>query len=74
MDVWENTAGSDGDAAHELVELLVVPGGELEVPRGDPGLLVVAGSVAGELKDLGREVLEDSREVDRGAGTDPCSD
>ena len=70
VDVWEHTAGGDGDAAHELVELLVVPDGELEVPRGDPGLLVVAGSVAGELEDLGSEVLEDGGQVDWGAGSD----
>ena len=38
--------------------------------RDDAGLLVVAGSVAGELEDLGREVLEDRREVDRGTTAD----
>eukprot|EP01046_Picozoa_sp_COSAG06_P120609 COSAG06_NODE_68010_length_243_cov_37.201389_1_plen_53_part_01 len=32
------------------------------------GLLVVAGGVAGELKDLGAQVLEDRGQVDRGAG------
>ncbi len=31
MDVWENAAGRDGDAAKELVELLVVAHGELDV-------------------------------------------
>ena len=70
MDVRENTARRDGDAAEELVELLVVAHGELDVPRDDAGLLVVAGGVAGELEDLSAEVLEDGREVDRGAGAD----
>ena len=36
----------------------------------DAGLLVVAGRVAGELEDLGGEVLEDGGEVHGGTGTD----
>ena len=63
MDVGEDTAGCDGDAAHELVELLVVADGELDVPGDDARLLVVASSIAGELEDLSGEVLEDRREV-----------
>ena len=39
--------------------------------RHDALLLVIAGSIAGELEDLGREVLEDGREVD--CGTRPKS-
>ena len=41
--------------------------------RDDARLLVVAGGVAGELEDLGREVLEDGGEVDGRAGTDTLS-
>ena len=70
MDVGEHTARGDGDAAHELVELLVVADGELHVAGDDAGLLVVAGGVAGELKDLGAQVLEDGGQVDRGASSD----
>jgi hypothetical protein len=66
VDVGENTAGSDGDAAEELVELFVVADGELKVAGGDAGLLVVAGGVAGEFEDLGAEVLEHSSEVHGG--------
>ena len=66
VDVGENTAGSDGDAAEELVELFVVADSELEVAGSDTGLLVVTGSVAGEFEDLGAEVLEDSSEVHGG--------
>lgn len=69
MDVGENTSGCDGDAAHELVELLVVADGELDVPWDDARLLVVASSIACELEDLSGEVLEDGAEVDGGAGT-----
>lgn len=69
VDVGEDTAGGDGDAAEELVELLVVLDGEGDVAGDDAGLLVVAGGVAGELEDLGAEVLEDGGEVDGGTGT-----
>ena len=68
MDVREDTAGGDGDAREELVELLVVAHGKGDVAGDDARLLVVAGRVAGELKDLSGHVLEDGREVDRGAG------
>ena len=69
VDVGEDTTGGDGDAAEELVELLVVLDGEGDVAGDDAALLVVAGGVAGELEDLGAEVLEDGGEVDGGAGT-----
>ena len=48
MDVRENTARRDGDAAEELGELLVVAHGELDVARDDAGRLVGAGGVAGD--------------------------
>ena len=69
MDVGEDTTGGDGDAAEELVELLVVLDGEGDVAGDDAALLVVAGGVAGKLEDLGAEVLEDGGEVDGGTGT-----
>ena len=70
MDVGEHTAARDGHAAEEFVELLIVAHSQLEVAGNDAGLLVVAGGVAGELEDLGAEVLQDSREVDWSAGAD----
>lgn len=54
----------DGDVAQELVQLLIVADGELEVTRNDAGLLVVACSVAGEFEDFGGQVFEDSGEID----------
>jgi hypothetical protein len=51
-------------AREQLVELLVVAHGEQHVAGDDARLLVVAGGVAGELEDLGSEVLEHGREVD----------
>ena len=64
VDVRKNSSLSDGDSGQQLVELLVVPDGELKVTRVDPGLLVVPGGVAGELEDLSGEVLHDGSEVD----------
>jgi hypothetical protein len=70
LDVGENTTLGDRDAGQELVELLVVADGELQVTGDDPGLLVVAGGVTGQLEDLGGEVLHHGGQVDRSPGTD----
>lgn len=59
----------DGDVTQKLVQLLVIPDGELEVAGDDTGLLVVTSSVAGQLEDLGRQVLKNRREVDGRTGT-----
>ena len=53
-----------------LVELFIVADGQLDMAGNDTGLLVVAGRVASELKDLGAEVLEHGGEVDWGASPD----
>ena len=73
VDVGENTASSDGDTAEELVEFFVVADGKLKVAGSDAALLVVTGSVAGEFKDLGAEVLHDSSEVHGGTTTNTGS-
>jgi hypothetical protein len=70
VDVGEDTTGSDGDTAQELVELLVVADGELNVAGSDAGALVVTGGVAGELEDLSGQVLHHSGEVHGGTATD----
>jgi len=70
VDVGEHTAASDGHAAKELVELLVVAHSELHVARDDARLLVVAGSVARKLKNFGTKVLEHGSEVHWGASAD----
>ena len=74
VDVGEDTTGRDRHVAEEDVEFLVVADGKLQVPGDDAGALVVAGSVASELKDLSAQVLEDGREVDRGATTEAGSE
>ena len=68
VDVGQHTAGSDGHATEELVELLVVADGQLDVAGDDAGLLVVTGGVAGQLEDLGRQVLENGGQVHGGTG------
>ena len=41
------------------------------MPGDDPGLLVVPGSVPGELQDLSSEVLHHGGQVDRGPSANP---
>ena len=67
VDAGENAALGDGDTVEDLGQLVVIEDGQLEVPRDDPGLLIVPGSVAGQLKDLGSEILQDGGHVDTGA-------
>ena len=47
MDVGQNTAGSDGHTAEELVELLVIADCKLDVTRHNASLLVIPRGVAG---------------------------
>jgi len=70
VNVGEDTALGDGDVPEKLVQLLVVADGELKVAGDNTRLLVVTGSVTGQLKDFGGEVLENGSEVDGGTGTD----
>ena len=63
LDVGQDSSLGDGDPGQKLVQLLVVSDGELQVTRDDAGLLVVTGSVAGQLEDLGGQVLHDGGEV-----------
>ena len=71
LDVGEDTALGDGDSGQQLVQLLVVPDGELQVTGDDPGLLVVPGGVAGQLEDLSCQVLHDGGHVDGGTSSHP---
>lgn len=71
LDVGQHAALRDGHLAQQLVELLVVADGQLQVAGDDARLLVVAGRVARQLQDLGRQVLQHGRQVHRGAGAHP---
>ena len=73
LDVRQNTALGNGDTRQQLVQLLVVADGELEVSGDDAGLLVVAGSISGQLENFSCKVLHDSGKIDRSTGTDSLS-
>jgi hypothetical protein len=70
VDVGEDAALGDGDVSKQLVQLLVVADGKLEMARDNSRLLVVTGSVAGQLEDLSRQVLKNGSKVDGSTGTD----
>nr|XP_060638874.1 uncharacterized protein LOC132779185 [Anolis sagrei ordinatus] len=71
LDVGQDASLGDGDSAQQLVELLVVADGQLQVARDDAGLLVVPGRVSRQFQDLSRQVLQHGRHVDRRPGPDP---
>ena len=72
VDVGQDTAGRDGDAAQQLAQLLVVAHSQLNVAGDDAGLLVVAGCVACQLQDLSCQVLQHSGQVHRGTSAHPA--
>ena len=59
----------DGHTGEELVQLFVVPHSQLEMTGDDPCLLVVTGSVAGQLEDLSCQVFHDGSQVHGGSGS-----
>ena len=69
LDVGENSTLGDGDSSEQLVQLLVITDGQLKVTGDDPGLLVVTGSIAGQLEDLSCQVLHDGSHVDWGTSS-----
>ena len=71
LDVWQDSSLGDRHSSQQLVQLLVVADRQLEVSRDDPRLLVVPRSVAGQLEDLGGQVLHDGGHVDGGTGAHP---
>jgi hypothetical protein len=73
VDVGQDTALSNGDVTEQLVQLLIVPDGELQMSGNDTGLLVVTGSVTSQLENFGSQVLQDGSQVDGSTGTDTLS-
>ena len=69
MDVGQNSSLSDGHAGQQLVQLLVVTDGQLQMAGVDSALLVVSGGVTGQLEHLSSEVLKHGGKVDRGSGS-----
>lgn len=64
VNVWQNTSLCDCDVSEKLVQFLIVADGELKMTRNDTGLLVIASSVTGQLKDFSCKVLKDGGKVD----------
>jgi ABC-type phosphate transport system auxiliary subunit len=64
VNVGQNTTLGNRNVTEQLVQLLIVSDGELQMTRDDTGLLVVTRSVAGQLEDFGCQVLKDGSEVD----------
>lgn len=52
MDVRQHTTMSNGHAGEELSQLFVIPDGQLNVPRDDPGLVVVTAGIPRQLEHL----------------------
>jgi hypothetical protein len=70
VNVGQHTSGGNGDSSEQTVELLVVAHGQLDVAGDDARALVIAGSVSGQLENLGGQVLEHGGQVHGGTGSD----
>jgi len=70
VDVGDDTTRGDRDVLEQLVQLLVVADGQLDVAGDDAHTLVVARGVASQLEDLSSEVLEHGSEVHGRTGSD----
>ena len=73
LDVGQDSSLGDGHPGEQLVQLLVVADGELEMTGDDAGLLVVASSVTGQLEDFSSQVFHDGGQVHGGTGTNTLS-
>ena len=73
LDVRQYTSLGNGNTCQKLVQLLVIPDGQLQMARVDSLLLVVTGSVASQLENLSSKVLHDGSKVNRSASTDPLT-
>ena len=69
LDVGQDTTLGNSYTREELVQLFVVADGKLQMTGDDPGLLVITGSIASQLKNFSSKVLHDCCQVYRSAGT-----
>ena len=70
LDVGENATLGDGDSREQLVQLLVVADGQLEMSRDYPSFLVVPCGIACQLQDFSGQVLEHCGQVHGCSGSD----
>lgn len=73
MNVGQNTTLCNGNVSQQLVQLLIVADGKLEMTGNDTSLLVVTGGVASQLEDFSSEVLENGSKVNGGTSADALS-
>ena len=73
LDVWQYTTLGNGHTREQLVLLLVITDGQLQVTGNDPCLFVVMGSIACQLKNFSGQVLHDSGQEHWGTGSDSLS-
>jgi len=73
MDVWKNTTLGDGNVSEKLVQLLIIPDGQLQVTWDNAGLLVVTGSIPSQLENFSCKILKDGGEVNWSTGSDTLS-
>ena len=72
VDVGDDSTASDG-GLDQSVQLLVSPDGQLEMSGCDPLHLEILTGVAGQLEDLGSEVLQDGRAVHGSSGSNSAA-
>src|SRR5688572_4513547 len=70
LNVGQDTALCDRYTRQQLVQLFVVTDRKLKMTRNDSCLLVVAGSVTGQLEHFSCQVFHHGRKIDRSSGTD----
>ena len=69
VDVGDNTTTGDG-GLDQVVQFFVTANGELQVTGGDALHAEIAGSVSGQLENLGAQVLQNGGHVNSGVGAD----
>ena len=64
MDEWHNPSLRNGYALQQLVELNIIPDGQLQMTRNDPHLLVVRGSISRQFQKFSNKIFENCCHVD----------
>ena len=70
VDVARDASLGDRNLTNQLVQLLIVLNGKLDVSGNNTGLLVLASAVAGKLKQLSNEVFQHGAHENSGRDTD----
>ena len=69
VDVGDDTTTGDG-GLDQVVQLLITADGKLQVTGGDALHAEIAGSVSGQLENLGAQILQNGGHVNCGVGAD----